>query len=142
MTFFREILAWLFSERGHDIGLLVLRLAVGAFMLTHGLAKIQNFTELSQTFGDPIGLGPKWSLILIIFAEFGCSILLILGLLTKLAVLPLVIGMVVAAFFTYPSFAFAKSELALLYLAAYVSLFFTGAGRYSLDHLLGQWLLK
>ena len=142
MTFFRNILAWLFSERGHDIGLLILRVAAGAFMMTHGLAKIQNFTELSQTFADPIGLGPKFSLILIIFAEFGCSILLILGLLTRLAAIPLTIGMIVAAFVAHSPFTFGQSEMALLYLAIFVSFFFMGAGRFSADHFIGKSLSK
>jgi len=142
MTFFKNILSWLFSEKGHDTGLLILRVAAGAFMMTHGLAKIQNFTELSQTFADPIGLGPKFSLILIIFAEFGCSILLILGLLTRLAAIPLVVGMIVAAFVAHSPFTFSQSEIPLLYLVIFVSFFFMGAGRFSVDYWIGKQLIK
>ena len=107
-------------------------------MMTHGWAKIQKFAALSETFADPIGLGPKWSLILIIFAEFGCSILLVLGAFTRLAAIPLMIGMVVAAFFAHPGFEFSKSELSLLFLTVYTAFLFMGAGRYSVDHLLGR----
>ena len=134
----KKILQWLFAERGTDAGLLLVRLVAGGMMMTHGWAKIQHFTQLSQTFADPIGLGAKASLILIIFAEFGCSILLALGLLTRLAAIPLIIGMIVAAFFTHPEFALGQSELALLYLAIVVAFLIMGAGRYSLDHLIRE----
>ena len=142
MTFFKNILSWLFSEKGHDTGLLILRVAAGVFMMTHGLAKIQHFSELSQTFADPIGLGPKFSLALIVFAEFGCSLMLILGLLTRLAAIPLIIGMIVAAFIAHSPFTFGGSELPLLYLVIYTSFFFMGAGRFSVDHLIGRRLIK
>lgn len=131
-----------FTSRSYGIGLLILRVASGAFLMTHGLAKIMDFGSLSQSFLDPIGLGPQLSLILIIFAEFVCSILLILGLLTRLALIPMIIGMMVAAFFTFPQFTFEGSEKALLYLIVFVSLMFTGAGRYSFDRLIGNWLSK
>lgn len=127
-----------FTDRGYGAGLLILRVAAGAFLMTHGLAKIMDFAALSQTFLDPIGLGPQLSLILIVFAEFFCSILLILGLLTRLALIPMIIGMIVAAFFTFPQFSFEGSEKALLYLVVFVSLMFTGAGAYSLDRLIAR----
>ena len=111
-------------------------------MLTHGLAKIQNFSALSETFADPIGLGAKFSLILIIFAEFGCSILLMLGLFTRLAAIPLAIGMAVAAFVAHAPFSFSASELPLLYLVVFASFFFLGAGRYSIDYLIAKKILK
>ncbi|MFR5661079.1 MAG: DoxX family membrane protein, partial [Butyricimonas faecihominis] len=40
-----------------SLGLLILRVLVGITMLTHGLAKLTSFSELSATFPDPIGLG-------------------------------------------------------------------------------------
>lgn len=140
MNFIKEALAWILSERGYDLGLLILRVGLGTFMMTHGLAKINNFAELSQTFADPVGWGAKTSLILIIFAEFVCSILVVLGLGTRLAVIPIIVGMIVAAFFTYPQFAFGKSEMALVYLVGFTAIFFMGAGKYSLDHLILRWL--
>lgn len=127
-----------FTTGGYDLGLLILRVFAGAFLMTHGLSKIMNFGELSQTFLDPIGLGPQLSLILIVFAEFFCSILVIFGLLTRLALIPMIIGMIVAAFFTFPQFTFEGSEKALLYLVVFVSLMLTGAGRYSIDRLIGR----
>jgi putative oxidoreductase len=71
-----------------------------------------------------------------VFAEFFCSILLILGLFTRLAAIPLVIGMAVAAFVVHGADPFAAKELSLLYLFIYVALIFTGPGRHSVDYVL------
>ena len=54
------------NQKFLSLGLLILRVLVGITMLTHGLAKLTSFSELSATFPDPIGLGSTLSLILIV----------------------------------------------------------------------------
>ena len=117
-------------------GLLLLRLFVGGFMLTHGVPKLLNFEFLSTVFPDPIGLGSGFALSLIIFAELFCSILLIFGLFTRLASIPLIIGMAVAAFVIHAQDPFSGKEMALLYMGIYVVIALVGAGKYSVDYLL------
>ena len=119
-----------------SVGLVLLRLAAGGFMLTHGWQKLSNFETLSAVFPDPVGLGPGLSLGLIVFAEFFCSILLLVGLFTRLAAIPLIIGMAVAAFVVHGADPFAAKELSLIYLFTYVALVFTGPGKFSIDYLL------
>lgn len=80
-------------------GLLLLRLFAGGMMLTHGWAKLSSFTDLSVTFPDPLGVGNTFSLVLNVFAEVGCSLCLILGFVTRLAVLPLIFNMAMAFFY-------------------------------------------
>ncbi|MBF2055476.1 MAG: DoxX family protein [Candidatus Sericytochromatia bacterium] len=121
-----------------DLGLLLLRLSLGSLMLTHGLPKLQRFSELSQTFPDPIGLGSGFSLLLAVGAEVGCSLLLIFGAFTRLATIPLAVTMLVAALVIHGSDPFAKKELALLYLFPYLTLLLTGPGRFALD----SWLVR
>lgn len=115
---------------------LILRLTVSGAMLTHGIAKIQSFDQLSTTFPDPIGLGHLTSLLLAIGAEVGGSIFLILGLLTRLALIPLMFTMGVVVFIVSAGAPFASKELALLYLLIYVAIFAIGAGKFSLDNLI------
>lgn len=105
-------------------------------MITHGWSKLMNFKERLSTFSDPIGLGSEVSLTLIVFAEFFCSLFLILGLYTRLALIPLIIAMIVVAFIVHGDDPFGTKEKALLFLVAYLSLFFTGPGKYSLDSRL------
>ncbi|NDV47635.1 DoxX family protein [Paludibacter sp. 221] len=130
------------NVNANDFGLLIFRLAVGILMLTHGLQKIANYETLKLAFPDPIGLGSSFSLTLIILAEFGCSILIILGLFTRLATIPLMFGMIVAGFVVHGGDPFAVKELSVLYLLMYVVLILTGAGKYSVDHYLQRWWMK
>ncbi|MCL2074773.1 MAG: DoxX family protein [Marinilabiliaceae bacterium] len=123
------------SGSSASIGLLLLRIAISAMMLTHGMTKLSNFSELSQHF-DPIGIGGSLSLSLVIFAEVFCSIAVMLGLFTRLCVIPLMFAMCVAIFIFLAGEPFAAKELALLYLSFYVVLLIVGPGRYSIDRLL------
>lgn len=120
-----------------NIGLLLFRVVVGVYMITHGWQKLSNFSTISAGFPDPLGVGSSASLALIVFAEFGCSILLILGFFTRIATIPLIIGMVVASFVVKTPTSFNQVELSTLYLLLYVALTFLGAGKYSLDYVLG-----
>ena len=117
-----------------SFGLLILRVAVCAMMLTHGLHKLSHFSALSQSF-NPIGIGGTLSLSLVIFAEVFCSIAVLLGLFTRLAVIPLIIAMCVAIL-SHAGQAFAAKELALLYLTFFTAILITGPGRYSIDRIL------
>lgn len=126
------------NTKNQNLALLFLRLFVGCMMLTHGWAKLMNFGEISTAFPDPIGLGSTFSLILMIGAEVGCSLLLIFGLVTRLATLPLIFGMCVAVFVTHGSDPFQAKELAILYLGIYIMILFMGSGRFSLDYLISK----
>lgn len=119
--------------------LLLLRLSVAGFMLTHGIPKLQKLLAGGNIeFADPLGVGPAISLALVVFAEVLCSVLLALGLLTRLASLVLVINMAVAAFVIHGPDPFSKKEMALLYLLIYITLLVFGPGKYSLDAMFGN----
>lgn len=119
-----------------SIGLFILRVTIGCFMLLHGLQKLMGFSAMAETFPDPLGMGSQLSLIAAIGAEVGCSILLILGLGTRVAVIPLAFTMIVALFVVHGGDPWKVKELAAIYLAIYVVIFVTGAGNLSLDSKL------
>jgi|ADurb_Cas_01_Slu_FD_contig_21_2967160_length_950_multi_14_in_0_out_0_2 putative oxidoreductase len=120
-----------------SVGLLLLRLSVGFLMLTHGYGKFMMlFGSDPIQFPDPIGLGTNLSFGLVVFAEFVCSILLILGLGTRFAALTLLINMLVAALVVHGNDPFAVKELAVIYAAIYGSLLFTGGGSISADAMV------
>lgn len=121
--------------RNTDITLLLLRLGVSGLMLTHGIPKlIRLFGSGPIQFGDPIGIGVEASLTLTVFSEVICSVLILVGLGTRLASIPLIITMAVAFFIVHAAHAFERKELALFYLIVYIVLLLTGSGKYSLDH--------
>lgn len=122
-----------------DVALLILRVMVGALMLTHGYGKFQNlFGDGPIQFGDPLGLGVTLSLILAVFSEVFCSLFLIVGIATRLATIPLIVTMSVAAFIVHAQDAFRVKEMAVLYLLIYVVLLLAGAGKYSIDRLISK----
>jgi putative oxidoreductase len=121
------------------LGLLVLRVINGACLIFgHGWGKLTGFSERMNSFGDPYGLGSAPSLTLAVFAEVFCSALLILGLFTRLALIPLIIMMITIVFIVHGADPFGKKELPLLYLASFTTLFFTGPGKYSVDSMRGK----
>jgi putative oxidoreductase len=125
-----------------SIGLLILRLGVGGYMLTHGWGKLQMLLAGEfDKFGDPIGLGKELSLVGVVAAEFVCALLVVFGLGTRPAAAVTVFAMAVAAFVVHANDpwtmgAGASKEPALLYLIPFLALVFTGAGRLSLDYLV------
>jgi putative oxidoreductase len=117
-----------------DLWLLILRAGVGASMLTHGIPKLQMlFAGGEIAFPDILGIGVFWTLALVVIAEAVCSALLILGIVTRLASIPLVINMAVAFFVIHGPDPFGKKELALFYLLVYLNLLVFGGGKFSLD---------
>lgn len=119
-----------------DFGVLFLRLTAGGTMFwQHGWPKLIGFSDRMDGFADPFGMGGAFSLVLIIVAEVLCSALVVLGLWTRAALIPLIIGMSVIVFMVKGDAAFPEKELALVYLFAFVALLFTGSGRYSVDRI-------
>lgn len=133
----KKLLTVTTTSAGVDAALLIARMGIGAMMLTHGLPKLAMlFSGEPVQFLPFMGLSPELSLSLAVFAEVFCSVLLMLGLGTRLAVLPLITTMLVALFTVHAADAFAKQEPAFHYLLVYVVLLFAGSGRYSVDYLL------
>jgi putative oxidoreductase len=126
-----------------DFGLLLIRLGLGTTMfLFHGYGKITGGPEAWERTGgamENLGIAfmpVAWGF-LAAFAESVGSILIVLGPLFRIATLMLAFGMFVAVLrhlnlpVDNPGAGWSGAEKALVYLIAYVSLFFTGPGRFA-----------
>lgn len=123
----------------NDIVLFVVRIFVGFAMITHGFPKLMKLVgDKEIEFFDFLGLGAQNSLFLAVFAEFICSIFIILGLFTRWAVLFLMITMAVAGLVVHSADAFGDREMSLLYLANYIMIFAFGPGKYSVDGMISK----
>ena len=126
------------QQRCRTAAFLLVTCVVFALLLaSHGLQKLEGFEQMSGGFPDPLGLGSALSLSLAIFGELVCSLALVVGVLSKLALLPMIFTMCVAFFMAHGG-SIAQGELAFVYLVVFVLLFFAGPGRFSVD----GWLAK
>lgn len=120
-----------------DLTTLALRLA-GGLLLLHGIPKLLNFGERINSFGDPLGIGSTASLALCVFAEFFCTALVVLGLFTRYALVPIIINMAVIVFIVHGAEPLKERELPIIFLLIFTALFFSGPGKYSVDGLRGH----
>jgi len=140
----------LHSEKSNNLGLLLGRLPIGAFFLLAGISKLQmgvaNFVSYASHYGHaPGGVPSAWVdnyLHAIPFLELAVGILLIAGLLERLAAL---LGAMMVLSFTIGFTGLhgvSESDKALpfhwnlIYIGLLLMLFLAGPGRISVDALL------
>ena len=126
------------AEKWGAFAPLVLRVVVGAIFAMHGYQKltmmgVPGVSGFLTMLGFPM---PDVFAVLLIAAELGGGILLILGLFTHWTAKVLAFVSIVALVTVHLSkgFFLPGYEFILLILAASVSVMITGAGKYSLDH--------
>jgi len=125
------------SSKSASFSLIVLRIGVSISMIyLHGYPRLIRFNKISSEFADPIGLGTELSLALVVFAEFFCSLFLILGLFTRWSCIPLIITMIVVTWVVKGGKDFIFLEKSFVYFIAYIGLFISGGGYFSLDFKL------
>lgn len=125
-------------DKYRDFGLLLLRIGAGLYLaLGHGWGKMAGGPEFWADHGQTMnlfGLGflPSFWGFMSSFAEFFCALLVVLGLLFRPALILLILNMAVAATM-HLSTGRGSPEQALMYGLVFLTLLFTGPGKYSLD---------
>jgi putative oxidoreductase len=130
-----------YLDRLQPLALLVIRLALGAIMATHGYHKV--FGGLHQ-FAQMVGsMGvPTWLAYVAAFTEFLGGLLLLAGFFTRPAALAVCVDLIVAIWKVHlhsgllgsperPGYEFPLAAAALAF-----ALIFFGGGPISLDHVL------
>ncbi len=130
-------------------GILLIRVVIGVLMAFYGYQKLINFeTMAASDFWAKevsfLGMTGKAPLALTVFAEFFCSLLLILGLFTRMALIPLIIcmGYIVACVakfdVIYSGDNGIEMNTAFVYFIIYIGILLTGPGNYSLDYKIAN----
>ena len=125
--------------RQHDLGLFLLRVAVGVIMIIHGVPKFLGGTEILKEVGSAmVNLGvtyvPVFWGFMAAFSEVLGGLLLIVGFLFRPACFLLGFTMVIATLLNYSienSFRSVAHPLTMTFL--FFSLIFIGPGRWSLQ---------
>lgn len=129
-----------FLPKNLDWALLIFRIWVGVSLFcNHGIEKFVKFSEFSNNPKalDPIHIGILPTLTYATFTDGICSLLVILGLFTRLSSLLIVCTLCVVFFILKGgSFVPKDAEVVYLYLGSYMYLACIGAGKYSLDNRL------
>lgn len=130
---------WSHLDKYRDWGLLFLRIAAGLYLaLDHGWGKIVGGPEQWAGLGGTmaafgLAFAPTFWGFMSAIAEFFGSLFVAVGFLTRPAAILVVINMLVAAMAHITGAIDGGPETALLYAIIFLSLFFTGPGRYSVD---------
>jgi putative oxidoreductase len=129
-------------ERSQWVPQLLVRLFVGYFFFETGWAKAGALDAMAERFAGWGIPWPAFNAALSAYTELAGGALIVLGLATRLAALPLCINMIVAILVVnvrgvteFDEF-FELSEP--LYALVFLWLIFSGPGRASLDHLLAR----
>jgi len=126
-------------EMMEHMGLLVLRVAAGLMMMTHGYGKIfeegrmEKFATGVSELGFPAAGLFAWIAAL---SELVGGLCLALGLGTRISAALIAGTMFVAAFIRHAPDPFAKKELALLYLAVMIFFALYGGGKWAVERLI------
>ncbi|MEP7317883.1 MAG: DoxX family protein [Panacibacter sp.] len=135
----KKILSIKYTAGAFNFSILFLRLCFGILLiLKHGMPHLMQFSTLQNSFYNFMGIGSGASLILAIFAELFCSFFIILGLFTRLAVVPVIVLLLVAVFGANAKHALIESELAIVYFSAFIILLFCGPGSISVDRMINK----
>jgi len=121
-----------------DLGLLILRIAVGALMLLHGIAKFGDVSLIGGTLSEK-GL-PSFLAYGVYITEIVAPLLILVGYRTRLAAFVYVLGTLSAFLLVHTGDLFALNEnggllleLLGLYMLGGLALFFTGGGKMALS---------
>jgi len=127
-----------YSRLAFNLATFVLRLGLGILMIPHGYDKLIHFSEYKKQFMNFLGMGPTISLALVVFAEFFCSVFLVMGLFTRLVAGILLLELIVVVFKAHQGEIFGDGEHGMLFLVGYIAIILLGAGKASLDGILGK----
>lgn len=127
-----------FLDRLQPLGLLAMRLALGAIMIAHGWPKLMN-PGMARSVAASTG-APGWMGYLLIGAEFFGGILVVIGLLTRPAAAAIMIDMTVAILKVHLKNGFTAQgnyQFPLTCWALALALIFFGAGPIAVDWVVG-----
>ena len=125
-----------YNTSAFNLAMFILRVGAGVLMIHHGYDKLVKFNQMAPNFMNFLGMNGTLSLALVVFAEFFCSILLMLGLFTRIASIFLMISTFVAVSDAHQYDVLGKGEHASLFFIIYLTILILGPGKISVDGMI------
>ena len=122
-----------------DLGLLFLRVGSSVIVLiVHGLPKARHYRAEAARIEDPFHFGRKLTMAFAIFAEVVCPLLVIVGIATRFAALPIMVVTLIALLRVHPEWTIDQAQFAWMLLVLFGTIAIAGAGAYSLAALVSR----
>ncbi|MGN6417315.1 MAG: DoxX family protein [Pseudobacter sp.] len=127
-----------YTTGSFNFATLLMRLVFGVLMINHGYQKLMHFSAIKPKFMSVFGIGQGPTLGLVVFAEVICAALVVIGLFTRFAAIPVIIVLCVALFSAHKGLIFGEGEMAALFLGGYLAILIVGPGKISVDGMTGN----
>lgn len=146
---FKRILLFCTGYTYSNLSRLFLRLFVGVMFLHVCVRQFMDLGHLPEGFDGFWGMAPDTSMMMLIIIESVCATLIILGFLTRIAVIPPLVVMCVAEVFAYSSYETVTPTLLtfqpgypVMFIGIFLFLLLSGPGKISLDYIISAQLLE
>ena len=141
--FFKNLFLYSAGHTYSNLSRLFLRLFTGILFMQLCIRQMLNFDQLVPTFNGFMGLSPEASITALVVIELLCALCIMLGLLTRLAVLfPLGLMLVAENIFMSTN-AVVPNQLfnfepgyPVMFIGVFVFLLLAGPGKISLDYII------
>lgn len=135
-----------------NLGRLFMRLFVGVMLLQFGIRHLVNYNELCMNFPTVLDMSSSTSLVLMIIIELVCSLLIMVGFLTRLSTIPPIIAMFAAEYYILhdmvpylPVYGLDSTDpgyLPIMFIGIYIWMLIAGPGKISLDYFISLYIIN
>lgn len=135
-----------------NLARLFMRLFVGIMLMQFGIRHLVKYDMLTGTFPTVAGMGNETSLVLMIVIEVVCSLFIMTGFLTRLAVIPPIIAMIFAEYYilhdmvpdtiVYSLDSTDPGYLPIMFIGIYCYILLAGPGKISLDYFISLFFIR
>lgn len=134
-----------------NLARLFMRLFVGVMLLQFGIRHLVNYSVMCNSFPTVLNMSPECSLILMIIIELVCSLFIMVGFLTRPAVIPPICAMIAAEYYilhdivpNLPVYGLDSTDpgyLPIMFIGIYIYILLAGAGKISLDYFISLYII-
>lgn len=135
-----------------NLARLFVRLFVGIMLLQFGIRHLVNYNELCATFPTVMDMSSSTSLVLMIIIEVVCSLLIMMGFLTRLSTIPPILAMCAAEYYILhdmvpylPAYGLDSTDpgyLPIMFIGIYIYMLIAGPGKISLDYFISLYVIN